>query len=256
MLHQSSVDGPVASTSSAHPPQPKPPAIKYATLDEVLEDLSSRFILNLPDEELVSVERICFQVEQAHWYYEDFIRDANPSFPGMALKTFSRHLFEACPLLQHWSKDHDQAFQDFLAYKTSVPVCGVIMLNSSYTKCVLVKGWKSSSSWTFPRGKINADEPEHECAAREALEETGYDVTDKIHKDLVIRTTLKEQETSLFIVPNVPEDTVFIPQTRKEISKVDWFLLADLPGWKKGPVKDTAHKFYAINPIIRLVTTL
>jgi mRNA-decapping enzyme subunit 2 len=28
----------------------------------------SRFILNLPDEELASLERICFQVEQAYVY--------------------------------------------------------------------------------------------------------------------------------------------------------------------------------------------
>jgi mRNA-decapping enzyme subunit 2 len=54
---------------------------KLATHEEVLEDLSryihlwpmfnrlltpkSRFLLNLPEEELSSLERICFQVEQA-----------------------------------------------------------------------------------------------------------------------------------------------------------------------------------------------
>jgi len=32
---------------------------------------------------------------------------------------------------------------------------------------VLVKGWKSSSGWGFPKGKINQNEPSHECAARE-----------------------------------------------------------------------------------------
>lgn len=39
----------------------------YASLSfaDVLEDLSSRFIVNLPAEELASIERICFQVEQA-----------------------------------------------------------------------------------------------------------------------------------------------------------------------------------------------
>lgn len=35
------------------------------SFDEVLEDLSSRFIVNLPSEELQRIERICFQVEQA-----------------------------------------------------------------------------------------------------------------------------------------------------------------------------------------------
>jgi len=81
-----------------------------------------------------------------------------------------------------------------------------------------VKGWKSSSSWSFPRGKINADEPEHECAARETLEETGCDVSDKIIMDAVIRITVKDQKTTLFVVPNIPEDTAFVPRTRKEIS--------------------------------------
>ena len=61
-----------------HPPNP----YKYSTIEEVLDDLSrsaliqlllgcdqsvpSRFILNLPDGELASLERICFQVEQAY----------------------------------------------------------------------------------------------------------------------------------------------------------------------------------------------
>ncbi|KAI6136628.1 hypothetical protein F5141DRAFT_1208952 [Pisolithus sp. B1] len=57
---------------------------KHATHEEVLEDLSSRFLLNLPEEELSSLERICFQVEQAHWFYEDFVREQNPKFPSLS----------------------------------------------------------------------------------------------------------------------------------------------------------------------------
>lgn len=110
----------------------------------------SRFILNLPDEELASLERICFQVEQAyvttfvqahpmltiysHWFYEDFIREENPKFPSLPLKKFSAMLFHACPLLQRWSHDHEQAFNNFMQYKTRVPVCGAIMLNETWEK--------------------------------------------------------------------------------------------------------------------------
>ena len=50
------------------------------------------------------------------------------------------------------------------------------------------------------------------------MEETGYDISDKIIPDAVIRITVKDQHTSLFVVPNVPEDTVFETKTRKEIS--------------------------------------
>ncbi|KAI3484027.1 hypothetical protein L1887_53042 [Cichorium endivia] len=52
-------------------------AYKGLTFAETLEDLSSRFIVNLPSDELSSIERICFQVEQAHWFYEDFLRPLN-----------------------------------------------------------------------------------------------------------------------------------------------------------------------------------
>lgn len=74
------------------------------------------------------------QSTHSHWYYEDYIRDEEPKLPSLPLKTFSSMLFHSCPLLIHWSVDHDQAFQDFMNYKTSVPVCGAIMLNPSWTK--------------------------------------------------------------------------------------------------------------------------
>ncbi|CAE6521280.1 unnamed protein product [Rhizoctonia solani] len=243
------------STSSDHP---LPGLVsgsfsfKDATLEDVWEDLSSRFILNVPDEELEAVERICFQVEQAHWFYEDFIRDENPDLPSLPLKKFSQQLFAACPLLRQWSasQEHEQAFQEFMRYKTRVPVCGCIMLNPSLDKCVLVKGWKASSGWGFPKGKINEDEQEYDCAIRETLEETGFDVTPLLDRQIFIKNTLKEQQLTLYIVPDVPEDTVFQTRTRKEISKIEWFKLSDLPTWKKNRLVAANNKFYLISPFV------
>lgn len=221
---------------------------KHATHDEVLEELSSRFLLNLPEEELSSLERICFQVEQAHWFYEDFVREQNPKFPSLPLKKFSAMLFHACPLLHQWSHDHEQAFNTFMQYKTRVPVCGAIMLNESWEKCILVKGWKSSSGWGFPKGKINEHEPPHECAVREVLEETGYNLAGKINPADVIEMSIKEQLISLFIVPGIPDDFPFKTRTRKEISRIEWFKLTDLPTWKRN--KASPGKFYLISPFI------
>lgn len=31
----------------------------------------------------------------------------------------------------------------------------------------MVKGYQKGASWSFPRGKINKDEPEADCAVRE-----------------------------------------------------------------------------------------
>ena len=39
-------------------------------LNDALDDVQSRFLLNLPANELSSADRIFFQLEQAHWYYE------------------------------------------------------------------------------------------------------------------------------------------------------------------------------------------
>lgn len=244
-----------SSSSSSPEMHPAPPvdsaerfSYKLATHEEVLEDLSSRFLLNLPEEELSSLERICFQVEQAHWFYEDFIREQNPKFPSLPLKRFSAMLFQACPLLHQWSHDHEQAFNTFMQYKTRVPVCGAIMLNDTWEKCILVKGWKSSSGWGFPKGKINESEPTHECAIREVLEETGYNLAGQLVPANVIEMSIKEQWISLFVVPGVPEDFPFKTRTRKEISRIEWFKLTDLPTWRRN--KAAPGKFYLISPFI------
>ncbi|KAF9076308.1 Dcp2, box A domain-containing protein [Rhodocollybia butyracea] len=247
-MSSSSYSSPEITSATHTDPAQERFSTMYETQDDVLEDLTSRFILNLPDEELNSLERISFQVEQAHWYYEDFIREANPKFPSLPLKRFSAMLFDACPLLHRW-EDHEQAFTEFMQYKTRVPVCGAIMLNDTWEKCVLVKGWKSSSGWGFPKGKINENEPRPSCAIREVLEETGYNLAGQLNPDHVVEMSIKEQKISLFIVPGVPEDYPFKTKTRKEISKIEWFRLVDLPTWKRN--KAAPGKFYLITPFIR-----
>ncbi|ORY01155.1 DCP2-domain-containing protein [Basidiobolus meristosporus CBS 931.73] len=193
---------------------------EVASLPVILDDLCSRFIINVPDEELASVERICFQIEQAHWFYEDFIREINTSLPTFSLKNFS-----AKNILLSFST----SFNDFLQYKFRVPVCGAIILNEAQDKCLLVKGWTSRSGWGFPRGKINKDEPDSTCAVREVLEETGFDITPYLKEDQFLEVVIHEQRIKLFIATGVPESTVFVPMTRKEISKIEWHRIADLP---------------------------
>ena len=49
--------------------------VNNAAFEEAMDDVHTRFILNLPDEELRSVPRIFFQLEQAWWFYDDFVCD-------------------------------------------------------------------------------------------------------------------------------------------------------------------------------------
>ncbi|KAG0265636.1 mRNA-decapping enzyme subunit 2 [Actinomortierella ambigua] len=219
-------------------------ALSKATFEQVLDDLSSRFIINVPDEELASVERICFQIEQAHWFYEDFIRVENPSLPSFTLKNFSAKYIlplSHCPLLHEWANEHETAFANFMEYKIRVPVCGAIILNEAMDKCILVKGWNARSGWGFPKGKINKDEPDITCAAREVWEETGFDVMPWIQEEHFVEQYMKDQRIRLYVIKGVPEDTVFAPQTRKEISKIEWHNVSDLPSSKAKPIERGAQ---------------
>jgi len=49
----------------------------------------SRFVLNVPKEDLQSFERILFLVEYAHWFYEDNSVENNPSLKSLSLKEFT-----------------------------------------------------------------------------------------------------------------------------------------------------------------------
>ena len=70
----------------------------------------------------------------SHWYYEDFIREANPKLPSMQLRRFSLVFFNSCPLLRKWSSAHEEIFESFMSYKVTVPVCGAILINESWDK--------------------------------------------------------------------------------------------------------------------------
>ncbi|ORY17077.1 hypothetical protein BCR34DRAFT_597167 [Clohesyomyces aquaticus] len=204
-----------------------------------LDDLCVRFIINLPHEELQSVERICFQIEEAQWFYEDFIRPLDPSLPSMNLRRFAMLMFQHCPLSSSYSElHHTQAYDNFLEYKTRVPVRGAIMLNDDMTHAVLVKGWKKGAKWSFPRGKINKGEADLDCAVREVYEETGfdlkeYDLMGTEEKSKSITVAMREQHMKLYVFRGVPMDAHFEPRTRKEISKIAWYKLGDLPTLKR-----------------------
>ncbi|KAK0941730.1 mRNA-decapping enzyme subunit 2 [Friedmanniomyces endolithicus] len=238
------------------------------TLAECLDDLTVRFLLNLPASELSSVPRLCFQVEEAQWFYEDFIRPAALAatgipLPSLPLRQFCLQLFQHSPLLSGFTDaQHIAAYEEFLAYKVRVPVRGAILLDESMEKLVLVKGWKKGASWSFPRGKINKDEKDLDCAIREVYEETGYDLraanlipaTESEAK--YIDVTMREQHMRLFVFRGVSEETYFEPQTRKEISKIAWYQVRDLPGFTKkvkGGAEQAQHvagKFYMVAPFL------
>lgn len=131
---------------------------------------------------------------------------------------------------------------------------------------LLVKGWKKTATWSFPRGKINKDEPDIDCAMREAWEETGFDIkaaglVKEARKIRHIEKTLRDQSVKLFVFRGVPIDYPFVPQTRKEISKCEWYKISDLPTSAKSKqihqegtghhLVVNANKFYMVAPFVQ-----
>lgn len=156
-----------------------------------------------------------------------------------------------------------RAFENFLLYKKRIPVRGAILLSHDLDSVLLVKGWKKSAAWSFPRGKINKDEDDLICAIREVYEETGYDLhtsglVPANHEVKSIHIPMREQDMKLYVFRDVPMETHFEPRTRKEISKIEWWKLSTLPGWKgkhkgqqDGDVIVNANKFYMVAPFMR-----
>lgn len=181
----------------------------------------------------------------------------------MSLRTFCLRIFQHCPLLASFSvENHTRAFEEFLQYKTRVPVRGAILLNHDMDATVLVKGWKKGANWSFPRGKINKDEDDLDCAVREVWEETGLDLraaglVPTEAKPKYIEIAMREQQMRLYVFRDVPMDTNFEPQTRKEISKIEWYKLSELPAFRKkgqgqsqSDVGSNANKFYMVAPFL------
>ena len=135
--------------------RPKQRVSVSAELGDALDEIEFRFLINLPESELQTPERLFFQIEQAHWFYEDFVVDE----PGcklkpMALKTFAMHLFNRSKLLHPLASSYEELFNDFKAYKGRIPTFGCIILNPTFDKILLVCNWKGTS-WGFPKGKLN-----------------------------------------------------------------------------------------------------
>jgi mRNA-decapping enzyme subunit 2 len=258
-----SAQKPAPSPVQHQAPQPVTPAPANAvvpSLATVFSDLDSRFLVNLPDEELSSFERIMFQLQQAHWFYLDWYSDRFQSLPKLSYKAFCTMYFKHIPSFRAHLSKFEQVYNSFNLYLNAVPVCGCILINPEKTHCVMVRSYVGNS-WGFPRGKLDANEDEITCAIREIDEEIGFDCRQWFKgyeitpAGALTRQTSSESNTSttssssallhsqpsyieaqsstkvirLYILQNVPNSTKFVTKTRKEIGEIGWIPLAALP---------------------------
>ncbi|XP_035464279.2 m7GpppN-mRNA hydrolase isoform X1 [Scophthalmus maximus] len=222
----------------------------------MLDDLCSRFILHIPSEERDNAIRVCFQIELAHWFYLDFCMQNTPGAPHCGIRDFAKAVFHHCPFLLPHGEDVQKVLEQWKEYKMGVPTYGAIILDESLENALLVQGYLAKSGWGFPKGKVNEDEAPHDCAVREVMEETGFDIKNRISKDRFIETKITDQVVRLYIIPGVSKDTKFNPKTRKEIRNIEWFPIEKLPCHRndmtpKSKLGLAPNRFFMAIPFIR-----
>ncbi|XP_069818809.1 m7GpppN-mRNA hydrolase isoform X2 [Dendropsophus ebraccatus] len=179
-----------------------------------------------------------------------------PGLPQCGIRDFAKAVFQHCPFLLPNGEDVQRVLDEWKEYKMGVPTYGAIILDETLENVLLVQGYLAKSGWGFPKGKVNEGEAPHDCAAREVLEETGFDIKDRMCNNDYIELRINDQLARLYIIPGVSKDTRFNPKTRREIRNIEWFPVEKLPCHKndmtpKSKLGLAPNKFFMVIPFIR-----
>lgn len=222
----------------------------------VLDDITSRFMIDVKAEDTHSAVRIFFEIEAAYWFYLDCHCAANKGLKELTMKEFTFAYVNHVPELQKFIAEFEKHFENWKSYKRTIGTHGAILIDKTMKNVLLVQSYGGKNIWGFPKGKKNKGESSDDCAVREVLEETGFDIRPHMDTDEYLEKHFNEQQCRLFLVPDVPLDTVFLPKTRREIKDIQWFPLEMLLN-SKGPessLKETVGgnlNLYTVNPYLR-----
>lgn len=92
---------------------------------DVLEDLISRFLINIPDSEK-SVIRLFFLIEQAHWFFLDFYCAQSDKLQPCGIRQFAWNILDHVPAFHKHVTSLDSILEEWRIYKSSVPTFGAM----------------------------------------------------------------------------------------------------------------------------------
>ncbi|CEF69794.1 m7GpppN-mRNA hydrolase [Strongyloides ratti] len=204
----------------------------FSTYEDALDDLLFRFVNFIEEDEVNDLVRVMFHIEQAWWTYVDHTLPSNPHLKSKPFHTFTVDIINHSPFLQHFKDQSHNALEVFREYKKNIPTCGTIIVDSSLEYCLVLSMYSSSKNFGFPKGKINQNEELVDCAIRETYEETGFDCSSHIHKNIFFDAKINQSSCRLYLVTGIPLDFKFKPKARHEIKKIQWLLINALPNSK------------------------
>eukprot|EP00808_Paulinella_micropora_P031158 g78721.t1 len=237
--------------------------------EHVFRDLTSRFFINVPTEEFDSFQRLFFQLEQAYWFYEDFYVSRYSNLKRQKLKDFCLAFFQHCPFLEHLLPRFEKLFRRFVKYVGEVPVAGCILLSKGHRSVLMIQGNSKNKYWGFPKGKLDHNETNADCAAREVMEEVGFPVDAKqLSDENSILSSVRGRVIRLYVVPDVDTNFEFKTSTRGEINNMRWWNVNELAsssdvgsGYRAGgsmemvkPFVDGLRRWIRSNPPVAPIT--
>ena len=172
---------------------------------DLLDDLSCRFFLNLPPEQLSDIS-IMVQVQESYW----FLIDNWAYFREIYSKTLAAHnvpwdLKTFIMFYKKWFQDKfvlssalfDLMWSNYIdIHYKQIPIAGVVLFYYSREEkdfqVLMIEG-KTSQRWGFPKGKLNFGETWLQCATREMKEETSWNGL-----QLLIQNKFVVQEIEIF----------------------------------------------------------
>ncbi|XBW38703.1 hypothetical protein QEN19_004291 [Hanseniaspora menglaensis] len=232
-----------------------------------IEDAAVRYFLNVPDEDISTPARLMFVLEEAFWFYYDYmLAFSQTKNYASNFKKFLTYVVKYCPQVTYLSKasestnenndtnigwtekDIDVALAQFREYKSTIPVRGCCILNEKLDSILLVQD-ATSKTWSFPRGKIGKDEDDVKCAIRECFEETGLDMAQHIRADKFMNTNMQGKHIRIYFCTDVPMNVVekFKPMSTYEINDMKWFSVKSL---KKLHGSKSKRHTYLVNALI------
>ncbi|KAI3389045.1 hypothetical protein SNEBB_006485 [Seison nebaliae] len=203
--------------------------------NRILLDLRNNFINILNLEQLSDPNNIFFALERAHWFYVDnYVR--NNSIQQEMKSSSKRQLFQRILManlagfpnnrsaIEHVLNNFHELYSDWKNYVSRIPRVGVVLIDKSKSKVLLVSGYHKRS-WHFPRGKLNEGENQFNCAIREVEEEIGINVREYCNEDRYIEALQENQMTPirLYVAQDVPQHKKYVAKFKQEIAKIKWF---------------------------------
>jgi mRNA-decapping enzyme subunit 2 len=203
--------------------------------------LEATFLINLPAQEYIYIERVLYHLQDAYWYFIDFMETSTKK--SMSWEQFLFEMMHNIWWLRESCKEYTvtQLRDVFSTYIGTIPVYGCIIHANRENTYLLVQG--PTGRWSFPKGKQNERELPLDVAIRETREETGLELQEKLFTNArVVYRKIGNRLLGMFHVTLKKELPVFINQHCKtEITNIKWFQKRDIYN---------RHRFPTIYPFL------